>query len=87
LSKAILVVSAHLSRCYHTNMSVPRPELAADLRKLPLEERLRRARELLDRVRARGPDPNVRGKSMEEIVQMVKRTREEMAKERLAARP
>jgi ribosomal protein L29 len=67
-------------------MSDPRPEMAADLRKLPLEERMRRAREILARVRARGPDPHVRGKSMEEIVQMVKRTREEMAKERLAAR-
>ena len=69
------------------DMSDPRPEMSADLRKLPLEERMRRAREILARVRARGPDPHVRGKSMEEIVQMVKRTREEMAKERLASRP
>jgi ribosomal protein L29 len=68
-------------------MSETRPELAADLRKLPVEERMRRAREILDRIKARGPDPNVRGKTMEEIVQMVKRTREEMAKERLATRP
>jgi len=68
-------------------MSETRPELAADLRKLPLQERMRRAREILERVKARGPDPNVRGKTMDEIVQMVKRTREKMAKERLAARP
>jgi hypothetical protein len=68
-------------------MNDARPELAVDLRKLPLEERMRRARAILDRVAARGPDPNVRGKTMDEIVQMVKRTREEMAKEKLASRP
>ena len=62
-------------------------ELAADLRKLPLKERMRRAQEILDRVSARKPDPHVVGKSMDEIVQMVKRTREEMAKEQVAARP
>jgi len=69
------------------DMSDARPEFAAELRKLPLEERMRRARAILDQIKVDGPDPKLRGKSMEDIVQMVKRTREEMAKERLAARP
>ena len=69
------------------DMSDTRPEFAAELRKLPLEERMRRARAILDQIKVDGPDPKLRGKSMDDIVQMVKRTREEMAKERLAARP
>jgi len=68
-------------------MSDSRPELAADLRKLPPEERKRRALEILGRIEREGPTPHLRGKTVEEIVQMVKRTREEMAKEKLAARP
>ena len=67
-------------------MSDKHPELAADIRKLPRSERIRRAKEILDRISQDGPVPALRGKSMEDIVQMVKRTREEMAKERLASR-
>ena len=68
-------------------MSDLRPELAGDIRKLSREERMRRAKEILDRIGREGPVPELRGKTMEDIVQMVKRTREEMAKERLASRP
>ncbi len=60
--------------------------MAADLRRLPLGERMRRAREILAQVKEEGPDPKVRGKTVDEVVQMVKRTREEMARERLASR-
>lgn len=68
-------------------MNDPRPELAAELHKLPMEERIRRGEEILARVRSRPPDPRLAGKSIDEIVQMVKRTREEIAKEGLASRP
>jgi hypothetical protein len=68
-------------------MDEPRAELAADLRKLPREERMRRAREILARIAQEGPVPELRGKTMEDIVQMVKRTREEIAREKLASRP
>ncbi|MEK7475457.1 MAG: hypothetical protein AAB152_07445 [Candidatus Coatesbacteria bacterium] len=63
-----------------------RPQLMADLRRLPLEERKRRLREILDRIQREGPTPELRGKTADEIVQMVKRTREEIWKEKLAAR-
>ncbi len=49
-------------------------------------ERSRRLRELFERIARRRPDPRYAGKSDEEVVAMIKRTRDAMWKARLADR-
>lgn len=41
----------------------------------------------MERIEREGPVPGLANLTMEDIVQAVKRTREEMARERIASRP
>jgi len=59
---------------------------AADVRGLPAEKRAKRLCELFERICRRRPDPRYEGKSDEEVITMIKRTREELWKEQVAGR-
>lgn len=73
-------------KCYHQAMGAIKASQRPALVVRKGRPDIRQARAVLGRIRSMRPESNLTGKTVEEIVRMTKRTREQIWKERLALR-